>query len=53
MLPPKREWIDWIRKVPGRKWDMNRKLWLFPGRADSFIVFCYYFKEVPVKIMDQ
>jgi integrase/recombinase XerD len=51
-LPPKREWIEWIKKVPGRKWDNVRKLWIFPNQHESVSVFCYYFKETPIQIMD-
>lgn len=52
-LPPRREWIDWIKKVPGRKWDIDRKLWLFPNQHESVFVFCCCFKETPVQIMDR
>ena len=51
-LPPKREWIQWIRKVPGRTWDADRKRWLMSGDHETVSVFCYYFKNIPVQIMD-
>lgn len=51
-LPPKREWIEWMRCIPGREWDPVQKRWTIPGTNETVSVFCKYFSETHVKIQN-
>lgn len=44
------EWIDLIRKLPGRKWDSLNKLWLVPAEMQTVLMMCRILEAIPVKI---
>jgi integrase/recombinase XerD len=51
-MPWKPGWVALIRKVTGRAWDINRKIWAIPGTEESVRLFCHYFSKVPVDVRD-
>ncbi|OGX68532.1 MAG: hypothetical protein A2189_06555, partial [Paenibacillus sp. RIFOXYA1_FULL_44_5] len=52
-LPWKQEWIQWIRKIPGRKWDHDAKVWLIPETMEAVQLFYHYFQHIPVNVQTE
>jgi integrase/recombinase XerD len=51
-LPYVTDWIERIRKIPGRRWDHVSKQWLLPMSKESVAAFCHYFEGTAVDIVD-
>jgi integrase/recombinase XerD len=49
-IPYKEQWIEWIRKVPGRKWNSNLRKWNVPLTQETVVNICHFFKETPVDV---
>lgn len=43
------EWVERVRKIPGRKWDPISKKWVIPGTTEAVKYLCQYFRDVPVE----
>ncbi|WP_207952062.1 tyrosine-type recombinase/integrase [Paenibacillus turpanensis] len=46
------QWVEWIRRVPGRRWDAVRRCWVIPRTQEAVSVLCHYFCEVPASVAD-
>lgn len=51
-MPYISEWVGLIRKVPGRRWDRSRRVWLVPANKETVVIVCHVFAKIPVKICD-
>lgn len=51
-IPPIVEWIEKIRKIPGRTWDPQHKQWILPCTPESVSAFCYFFRDIPVEYIE-
>lgn len=51
-MPYISEWVELIRKVPGRRWDGSRRVWLVPADKETVLIVCHVLTKIPVKIGD-
>ncbi|KIL35621.1 hypothetical protein SD71_12590 [Cohnella kolymensis] len=49
-IPYQEQWIECIRKVPGRKWNSNSRKWIVPLTQETVVNICHFFKETPVDV---
>ncbi|AOZ94657.1 hypothetical protein LPB68_10235 [Paenibacillus crassostreae] len=51
-MPYIQEWIEAVRSVPGRKWNVAEKQWEIPGTKSAILFLCHVLKDIPVKLGD-
>lgn len=49
-MPYVAEWVDRLRKIPGRKWDAETRRWRLSGTEESVGWLCHYFREDPIEL---
>lgn len=50
-LPYRSDWIEKIRKVPGRAWEPKNKKWVIPINQESISALIFQFQEEPVEVV--
>lgn len=44
------EWLENVRKIPGRRWDDERKIWIIKADLLHVRLLCRYFAEAAVRV---
>jgi integrase/recombinase XerD len=45
------EWIERVRKIPGRRWDPAGRTWSIPCTKEAVSLFCHYFQDCSVSVL--
>ncbi|WP_278044626.1 tyrosine-type recombinase/integrase [Paenibacillus solani] len=52
-VPYVSEWIGYVRRIPGRTWDKDKKVWQVPAEHETMMILCNFLETIPVKTMDR
>jgi len=47
------KWIECVRRIPGRTWDKDKKVWRVPAEHETMMILCNFLESIPVKTVDQ